>query len=314
MADSAQSVGGTITPTGDIPFFLIDADNPQGFIAPFGSVQSLVGFEPPFNEQGGLQTAGAIEPSGEVSMVIRVDCFPAPYTCVEEPITDYDCVGACEDIVITSPPNLNLAGVIIPVGVLTFGPPPLVFEGSITPTGEVEAEIPCPSPVDEVDVVPLGAADGDFIGSVSGTPIIGAWHTEETGFGGFSLWQYKGDNTSRGAGGSGTPLGGVGYIRMHTEGSFLPPGRTTAIRQLFPGFTPGVTYTVAWKYRKINFADVVTTGVYTFTSIADGSGNLLVEYVDTPLWSGGILVGEDLWFERIPIFTATPCLDNLDGG
>lgn len=128
MAD--QSVDGTITPVGDVTEILIEADNPGGQINPFGSVVYQTDFVA--NED---QLFGVITPVGSLGGVVGGNCDPVDYTCVNEPVTEYDCFDICDNVIGDQPNVLNLSGLIIPAGALVDQTIPNMFSGVITPTG-----------------------------------------------------------------------------------------------------------------------------------------------------------------------------------
>lgn len=114
MADSSQSVGGTITPTGDIPLFVIEADNPEGFLFPFGSLvaEAMQQISP----GQGFALEGVLAFTGVLTTALLGSCYPAAYTCVESVPTDYDCADVC--VVQVDNPSIELGGTITPVGSL----------------------------------------------------------------------------------------------------------------------------------------------------------------------------------------------------
>lgn len=113
---ATQDVEGSIAPTGDVVDFVIEIDNPTGFITPFGGVTLQV------DSTTIVELAGGITPSGELSVVSPVQCFPTDYTCIESNAVDYTCIGACETDTPIVPEELVLEGIIIPVGQLIETP------------------------------------------------------------------------------------------------------------------------------------------------------------------------------------------------
>lgn len=139
---ATQDVAGTITPLGEVTEFLIEADNPGGQINPFGSVVAVADFN-----VSAPDLSGTITPTGEMTTVTDQSCFPVTYACTTEPVTDYDCVGACESPTLVEPPSVELSGVIIPVGQLAEECPEsmtcCLLCGDVTPEGTVDGDIAC---------------------------------------------------------------------------------------------------------------------------------------------------------------------------
>src|SRR5689334_13985359 len=113
MPDASQDISGGIAQVGEITNITIEADNPAGFISPFGAMN----WTADFHLQGPIM-AGVITPSGELFTTDDALCIPAAFACMVEPVTDYECVDICEPITVPSQPRVDLTGIIIPVGVV----------------------------------------------------------------------------------------------------------------------------------------------------------------------------------------------------
>ncbi len=109
MAD--QSVDGTITPSGEITEFLIEADNPGGDLFVSGSLVWEANFS-----VSAPDLAGTITPVGDLSTSDNAQCFPAIYECVAEPEPAVSCIDTCEPTEVPAPSSEDLEGTIIPVG------------------------------------------------------------------------------------------------------------------------------------------------------------------------------------------------------
>jgi len=98
--------------TGEITNITIGADNPQGFLFPFGHVTVVA-------DNLVIDLAGTITPVGELVGEAIDPCFDTVYSCVADPVTEYDdCIAVCEVPTTPTLPEELIAGVIIPVGTL----------------------------------------------------------------------------------------------------------------------------------------------------------------------------------------------------
>lgn len=124
------SLDGALPLEGEVTNITVGANNPQGFIAPFGTVTIETDAAPRTFE-------GTITPVGElVGIGVDSGCFDTDYSCVDSTPTDYSCIGACEIQQPIVNPEMLLQGVIIPIGSLVQTPQPMaLLQGLIQPTG-----------------------------------------------------------------------------------------------------------------------------------------------------------------------------------
>jgi hypothetical protein len=128
------SVSAHLPLEGEVVNITIGANNPQGMIAPFGTLTI---------DTDALHRTleGQIVPTGTVAgAAITEGCFETEYECVDAEATDFSCIGACETQEPVIVPEILLQGTIIPIGALVQVPTPFqLLQGMIQPTGALSS-------------------------------------------------------------------------------------------------------------------------------------------------------------------------------